>query len=257
MWENLGLLVGTGMIRLEVRNPVVVSSKTAELVPIPFEDIAALVDELKLSEEAAARLTLSACTLTQWYIMPRALFPGTERAASRERLGKIAEASAALKSELADLGALAAMTLTEAGKDLPGDNDPRFSLMGLQRQLAQLSQAASTALANLPAQNRGNREDPASEMVVRQLVRVTQKATGKPVHASRTKNSIYEPRLKEPGGEFITAWFKRVDPYVGPTALYRMVKKAQLRLRQPGVVDEDTKWLQICELALSGTVTHS
>lgn len=174
MWENFGFIVGTGMIKLEVRNAVVVSSKTTELVPIPFEDIAALVDELELPDEAAARLTLSACTLIQWYIMPKALFPGTERAISRERLTKIAEASGVLRSELAGLGALAAMTLTEAAQDLLGDNDPRFSLIGLQRQLAQLSHAAGRALNQLPAQNRGNRQDPASEIVVRQLVRVTQ-----------------------------------------------------------------------------------
>lgn len=256
MWENSGFIVGTGMIRLEVRNAVVVSPKTVEFAPVPFEDIATLVDELGLPEEAAARLSLSACALTQWYIMPKALMQSKEdRATSRKRLTKIAKLSAALKAELAALGPLAAVTLTEAGQDLPREHDQRISLVGLQRQLEQLSKAADATLETLPALDRGRREDKVAEMVMRQLVRITEKATGEPVLPSKSKNSIYEPRLLGRGGKFITAWFKRVDRQISPKTLYTQAEKARKKLEQPGVAEEDAKWLEVCELALLSPVT--
>lgn len=246
------------MLKLDIRNAVVVSSKSAKFVPVPFEDISSLVNDLGLPEETAARLTLGACALTQWYIMPRALMQGPEdRATSRKRLRKIAKLSAALKVELAELGPLAAVMLTELGQDLPGEHDPNFSLMGYQRQLEQLSEAAGDALASLPARARGNQEDKVPEMVMRQLVRITEKATGEPVRPSKTKNSVYEPRLLGRGGKFITAWFKRVDRQTSQKTLYTQAEKAKKMLELPGVAEEDAKWLEICELALLSAVTPS
>ena len=244
------------MLKLDVRNAVVVSSKNAKPVAIPFEDIAALVDELGLPEEEAARLTTGAWALTQWYILPRALMqPPEDRASSRKRLAKIAELATDLKTELANLGPLAAVTLTETGQDLPGEHDPRFSLMGLQRQLDQLSKAAETTLEQLPALKRGRREDKVAEMVMRQLVRITEKAMGEPVRTSKTKNSTYEPHLLGRGGKFITAWFKRVDQQISPKTLYTQADKAAKMLEQPGIAEEDVKWLELCELTLLRAAT--
>ena len=140
MSENFGFVVGTGMIKLKVRNAVVVSSKSTKFVPVPFEDIASLVDDLGLPEETAARLISGTCALTQRYIMPTALMQGPEdRANSRKRLAKIAELSAALKVELAELGPLAAVTLTEAGQDPPGEHEPfRYSPYGCSISAAQI-----------------------------------------------------------------------------------------------------------------------
>ena len=246
------------MLKLNVRNAVVVSSKSAIFVPIPFEDIAALVDELGLPEEAAARLKTGAWALTQWYILPKALMQGLEdRATSRKRLAEIAELSVALKAELADLGPLAAVTLTEVGQDLPGEQGPLFNLMGYQRQLDQLSKATETALERLRALKRGRREDKVTEMVMRQLVRITEKATGESIRTARYKGSVYDPQLLGRGGKFITAWFKCVDRQVSPKTLYTQADKAKKTLEQPGVAEEDAKWLESCELALLSAVTPS
>jgi len=244
------------MPRLNDRH--VAAAKRYSPFEIPPQDILALAQQIGLDEECTARLALGAYAMVGWHLMPKLLLAtADDPVAGRERLARIAQFADLLNAELEGLGPIHAMLMTEVASEAAHGNDQPMSPMALKRELERQSQIALETRSRIGIRNPGAQTDSLSPITMRQLVRITELATGQPVRASKTRNSVYDPHLLGRGGAFIEAWFDRVDPTVGSTARRRLLVTAKRKLQEPGVAQEDAEWLRLCELALLSNVAFT
>lgn len=86
---------------------------------------------------------------------------------------------------------------------------------------------------------RGRPENPTLSYHVKGLILACEWATGVPVTASGTTNSLYDPQMTSDGASAIKFAFRRIDPSVTTTSLVNIVRRVRRRRELEGKRFED------------------
>jgi hypothetical protein len=172
------------------------------------------------------------------------LFSGRKggRTESVKRLAKIAKLARSLATELDALNPLFHLSMWSRIPENVRTGVPSPTSL---RHLAEASGGASNALRS---RGSGRPDDVFTRQTIRLLTGVVEEATGKSVTASKGKAGIDTARLTGPGGEFIRACLKLVDPSITDSALVRYMREERQRFKDPKVVAEDKNVVETMEL---------
>jgi hypothetical protein len=114
-----------------------------------------------------------------------------------------------------------------------------------QPALQNLAAAAGAVAKAWSGQGPGRPVDVFTPRIVRQLLRITEEATGRRVTIGKGKDSNENPRLTGAGGEFIRRCFEIVEPTLGDSSLVKHVREGRQQLKNPEVLQEDRNSLEM------------